>query len=188
MRQLYKRPSFLLQLLWLGCLAACAATAWLALQEPWLGVRMAADSDKVRVVVDYSQQIPPGSEVRSVISATGAAMDLQAADMVENTDYFPSYAKKDEFFARQSALFSLLHADKVGLVWFSKEGSEHTTWLAPRPRPLTSLSIIFWFQLVTVSAALMIACWVWTLRSRDWGARMFALSGLTLFSAESRAG
>ncbi|MBI5625948.1 MAG: hypothetical protein HY935_01920 [Nitrosomonadales bacterium] len=180
MRLLHKRPTYLLLLLWLGCLAVCAATVWLALQEPWLGVKMAAEGGKVRVVADVAQHIPPGSEVRRVISATGVALDLQATDMIENTDYFPSYAKKDEFFSRQSAMSAMLHMGEVGIVWVTKEGAERTALIEPRPRPLASLSAMFWFTLLVVSTAFMIACWVFLLRPQDWGARMFALTGLTL--------
>jgi signal transduction histidine kinase len=180
MRLLFKRPSFLLQLLWLGCLAACAATAWLALQEPWLGVRMAVDGDKLRVVVDYSQQITPGAEVRRVISATGSAVELLPLDLTENLDSFASYLEKDKFFAKQSAMDAMLRMSKVSLVWLDKNNAEHITSITPRPRPLASLSAMFWFTLFVVSTAFMISCWVYLLSPKDWGARMFALTGLTL--------
>ncbi|TAJ81301.1 MAG: hypothetical protein EPO42_02370 [Gallionellaceae bacterium] len=177
---LHKRPTYLLHLLWLCCLAVCAATAWLALQPPWLGVQLAGIEGKVRVVEAFLQQIPEGAEVKRLISATGTSIDLLATDMVENADYFPSYAKKDEFFARQSALYAMLYAGEVSIVWNANEGAEHTTSIKPRQRPLASLSAIFWFQLAVVSTAFMIACWVWLMRPQDWGARMFALTGLSL--------
>lgn len=180
MRLLHKRPTYLLLLLWLGCLAVCAATAWLVIQEPWLGVKMTVDGDKVRVTEDYAQQIPAGSEVRRIISATGVSIELRPDDMIENTDYFPSYAKKDEFFSMQSAMYAMLHSGEVGIAWVTKEGAERTTLIAPRPRPLASLSAMFWFSLLVVSTAFMIACWVFLMRPQDWGARMFALTGLTL--------
>lgn len=180
MHQLYKRPSFLLQLLWLGCLAACATTAWLALQEPWLGVKMEVDGDKLRATVDYSQQIPPGAEVHRVISATGNSIDLQPLDLTENLDSFASYIEKDKFFAKQSALNAMLYLGKVSLVWADKNNLEHITTITPRPRPLASLSAMFWFTLFVVSTAFMISCWVYLMSPKDWGSRMFALTGLML--------
>ncbi len=180
MRLLLSRPTYVLSMLWLLCLAACAATAWLALQQPWLGVRMEVDGEKVRVVADVARQISPGAEVRRLVSAAGKTLDLDAADLIENADYFPSYAKKDEFLARQTALNEILHSSAVDMVWSANQGAEHTTTLKPRPRPWASLSITFWFQLAVVSTAFMIACWVFLMRPQDWGARMFALTGLSL--------
>jgi len=174
------RPTYFLSLLWLGCLAACAFTVWLSLQQPWLGVRLAVVDEKVLVAVDYSQQIPEGAELKRLVSTTGTTIDLNVSDMVENTDYFPSYAKKDEFFARQSAINMMLHEGMVSMVWSANEAAEHTSVIKPSQRPLVSLSAMFWFQLAVVSTSFMIACWVWLMRPQDWGARMFVLTGLSL--------
>ncbi|MFA6014584.1 MAG: hypothetical protein WC742_05905 [Gallionellaceae bacterium] len=180
MHPLLFRPTYLLSTLWLLCLLIGVGTAVLALQQPWLGLRLAVDGEKVRVTEDVTQRIASGAELHRIEGATGKAMDLLASDMIENVDNFTSYAPKDEFLARQSALSAMLNSGNVGIVWIDSKGSEHTTLITPRQRPLASLSVIFWFQIVVVSAAFMIAGWVFLMRPQDWGARMFALTGLSL--------
>lgn len=179
MHLLHKRPAYLLHLLWLGCLAVCAATAWLALQQPWLGVKLAAVDGKVRVLEDVTQQIPLGAEVRR-LEATGATIELLPLDFTENLDSFTSYAEKDAFFAKQSALDEMLHSSTASLVWADVNNVENTTSITPRPRSLASLSAMFWFTLFVVSMAFVISSWVFLMRPNDWGSRMFALSGAML--------
>lgn len=176
---LHKRPAYLLHLLWLGCLAVCAATAWLALQQPWLGIKLVAVDDKVRVVGDVMRQIPPGAEVLR-LEAAGTTIELIPLDLTENLDSFSSYAEKDSFFAKQSALDAMLHSNTVGVAWIAASGEEHITTIPPSPRTLTSLSAMFWFTLFVVSTAFLISWWVFLMRPEDWGTRMFALSGLML--------
>jgi len=179
MRLLHKRPAYLLHLLWLGCLAVCAATAWLALQQPWLGIKLAAVDDKVRVVEDVMRQIPPGAEVLR-LKAAGTTIELFPLDLTENLDSFSSYAEKDTFFAKQSALDAMLHSNTVDVAWIAASGEEHITTISPSPRTLASLSAMFWFTLFVVSTAFLISWWVFLVRPGDWGTRMFALSGLML--------
>lgn len=181
MRLLLSRPTYLLSVLWLLCLAACAATAWLALQPPWLGVQLAGIEGKVRLVEDFSQQIPEGVEVKRFISSIDEEFELSPFDLSDNTQLAENYDEVRQFYKKQSEMSSALHGGDVRLVWLAEGGKEQIATFHSRPRPLSSLPKTFWFMLFVSSTSFMISCWVFLLRPWDWGARMFVLTGLSLF-------
>lgn len=180
MQMLSKRPTYLLLLLWVACLAVCAAAVWLSMQQNWLGLRLAAVDGKVQMVSDPQQRIPQGEEVLSLRGADGTSLELDASDLIDNTDSFPSYPDKDEFFARQDALSTILVSGEVRLRWIAQDGSERVAAVIPQPRVLGSISTMFWFTLAVASLCFLIACWVFLLRPQEWGTRIFALTGIPL--------
>lgn len=191
-------------------LAAMALAIGLSLQAPWLGLQLVADGAQVRVLASQgpSAAVPAGAVLRSVRATDGgAALELQAADLLEEPDVLPSYAQMDAFFARQQHLAQVLAQPRVTLHWQVAHGSAdagpgagpgtsaasnasaaaHTetsagasvsTVVAPGERPLRSLPVLFWFQLAVSVTGCLIACWVWVLRPHDLGARMFGITGL----------
>lgn len=175
------RPTYFLSVLWLGCLAACSGTVWLALQQPWLGVQLAGDDKKVRVVVDYSQQISIGAEVKRFISATEEEFDLDPFDLSDNTQLPKSFDEARLIYKKQQQMNAALYRGDVRLAWCIEGGKENIATFHPHTRPLSSLPNVFWFMLIVSSASFMISCWVFLLRPQNWGARMFALTGVSLF-------
>lgn len=181
MRLLHKRPAYALFLLLLGSLVLSISAARFALQQPWLGVQMAADGDKVRVVrvaAALAQQIPEGVLVQRLVSAAGESLPILATDLIEEPDFFDTYPQMADFFARQSTLNAILHSPQVTLIWTGQNGIEGKATIKPGQRPLADLPDVFWFQLFAGFAGFLIAAWVYLLRMNDWGARMFALTGL----------
>lgn len=183
MRALLKRPTYALFLLLLGSLALSVCATWFALQQqPWLGVQMEAQGGEVRVVrvaeEALAKQIPEGALVQRLVSATGASLVILPADLIEEPDFFDTYPLMADFFAKQSALHALLRSPQIVLVWSDRNGIESQTAIKPRDRPLASMPGVFWFQLAVGFSGLLIAAWVYLLRMDDWGARMFALTGL----------
>lgn len=181
MRLLHKRPTYALFLLLLGSLSLSVSAAWMALQQPWLGVQMAADGDKVRVVrvaAALAQQVPEGALVQRLVSATGESLPILPADLIEEPDFFDTYPLMADFFARQSALHTLLRSHEVTLSWTDQNGVEGKTVIKPEPRPLADLPAVFWFQMFVGFAGFLLASWVFLMRLDNWGARMFALTGL----------
>lgn len=181
MLSFYKRPTYALSVLTLSSIVLAACAAWFALKQPWMGVQMAVVADKVRivhVVAGLSQQLPEGGEVKRLISATGKPLDLVATDLIEEPDFFNTYPEMAEFFARQSALDAMLRDKQVTLVWIDESGIEKEVTVTPRKRPLSSLPVVFWFQVIIGLAGFLISSWIFLLRKDDWGARMFALTGL----------
>jgi signal transduction histidine kinase len=178
----YRRPTFLLLLLWFATLGLCAAAAWSAMQQSWLELRLVAVDGKVQLARDTQGRIPQGAEVLRITGANGATLELRTSDLLDNTDTFPSYAHKDEFFARQDTLHAIQESGAVHLTWRAADGQEQTTALTPQARTLSSLSPMFWFTLAVASLCLLIACWVFLLRPRERNTQIFALTGITLFA------
>lgn len=181
MRSLHKRPTYALFLLLLLSLALSMGATWFVLQQPWLGVQMVADGDKVRigrVTAELARQIPEGALVQRLVSATGESLFILPTDLIEEPDFFDTYPQMADFFSRQSALHDMLRSPEVTIFWTDKIGFSNETKITPSHRPLADLPAAFWFQLIASFAGFLIAAWVFLLRRDDWGARMFALTGL----------
>ncbi|WP_298211758.1 ATP-binding protein [Acidovorax sp.] len=164
-------------------LAAVALAIGLAIQAPWLGLQLATDGDLVRVESSQgpSASVPAGAALLAVqggaASAHQAAIQLQAIDLIEEPDVMGTYAQIDGFFQRQQQITAVLAKPQVTLYW-NAAGVAGDTLVEPQSRPISALPMLFWFQLVVSVTGCLIACWVWVLRPRDWGARMFGITGL----------
>lgn len=181
MLSLHKRPTYALLALALVGMLLIACAAWLALKQPWMGVQMAVVDDKVRVfqvAETLAQQIPEGVEVKRLVSATGVSQDILVSDLIEEPDFFDTYPEMAEFFSRQTTFDAMLRDKQVVLVWVDSSGAEKQVTVTPKKRPLSSLPMVFWFQVIVGFIGFLIASWIFLLRKDDWGARMFGLSGL----------
>ncbi len=181
MLSIYKRPTYTLLALALFSMVMTACAAWFALKQPWLGVQMAVVDDKVRVVQvaeGLSPQLPKGALVKRLVSATGEAQDVLVSDLIEEPDFFNTYSEMAEFFARQTTFDAMLREKQVTLVWVDDSGVEKQVRVTPKKRPLSSLPLVFWFQVIVGFIGFLIASWIFLLRKDDWGARMFGLSGV----------
>ncbi|MBC7704310.1 MAG: histidine kinase, partial [Rhodoferax sp.] len=170
---------------WLGvaCLLAGLAAAWMVLQEPWLGIQLQVSDAGDRVVVAEtdprsSPAVPRNAQVLRIGSAGGQFLNIETSDLIEEPDFFDTYAAMEEFFDRQSAIASMLRMGVVTLVWRDENGNDIATQIHPRSRTLSSIPAIFWFQLGVGFTALLMAAWIFVLRPDYWGARLFALTGL----------
>ena len=151
----------------------------LALHGPWLGLRLQPQDEAVVVVASGgpSAGVPAGSRLVSVAGA-GRVLELAPGDLLEEPDVFDNYAQMDAFFARQTQLAQVLRSPRVTVAWRDQpDGPLHDAELTPGVRPLWSLPMAFWFQLLVSTAGCLIAAWVWSLRPRDGGARMFVITG-----------
>lgn len=172
--------------LWLSaalgyCLAAIALAVALALHMPWLGLRLAAGPDGgVAVERSQSAAIPAGARLLGIATPGQPMRALAAEDLMEEPDMLESFARMDGFFARQSQFAAVLRGPQVALWWQAgPDGAPQSALATPRERPVSSLPLLFWFQLAVSTAGCLIASWVWVLRPHDWGARMFGITGLS---------
>jgi signal transduction histidine kinase len=165
------------------CLLLGSLAVGLALRGPWLGLQLLGQDDGSVLVVHASgpsQEIPVNAKL-VFLANEQTQLALTANDLIEEPDVFDLYLEMDAFFKRQSELNGLLRGTEVTLGWRLGAGAEalHTTLLRPVERPLQSLPLLFWFQLAVSSLGFLIAAWVWALRPQEWGARMFAVTGLS---------
>jgi signal transduction histidine kinase len=176
-------PARILILVLLLALAAAALATRLVLSVPWLGVELRASEAGGIVLVageGPAARVPAGVALRGLGPTSGGpVVPLQADDLMEEPDIVDSYARLDAFFQRQDRLAALLAAP-VRLDWQARDGTTGSTRVEPARRPLASLPATFWFQVFVGVTGSLLACWVWALRPRDWGARMFAATGLML--------
>lgn len=191
-------PTHRLTLAIVFCLACAFAALALALRAPWLGLALAPHGDgSVRVLGSGgpSAGVPAGATLVH-LRAGERRVELQGTDLIEEPDLLEDYPQMDAFFERQAALAALLAGPQLELGWRDARagaagavgaggaaaegaaaGELRVTEVRPERRPLSSLPVVFWFQLAVSTAGCLIASWVWALRPGEWGARMFAVTG-----------
>lgn len=188
-------PSVLLVLGTVLCAAAAMLAVAAATLQPWLGLTLVVDPVREAVsiggVVDgpaKASGVVTGLKLSSVASpGPGSSNPAQApvgllpSDLSEDPDGLPSYGDVSIFMERQSVLARMLSGSVVQLHLEDRDGHATAILVKPQRRPIGDLPPVFWVQLFSGSAGLLIGVWVWALRRDDLGAMMFALSGLGLF-------
>lgn len=164
-------------------LLAIACTVGVAIQQPWLGLELQVTGrDGIRIASSQgpSASIPKGAQLVAIASAKdAAAIPVQTQDLLEEPDVLARYPELEAFFARQQRLSVVLAQPQLTLQWRDAQSNDvRETRVMPIPRPLFSLPALFWFQLAISVTGCLIAVWVWVLRPRDWGVRMFGITGL----------
>lgn len=166
------------------CLVSALICATLVRQPRWLGLRFeqTAAGATLRLTdvdaVNAALGVHSGDSLVAVAAKGSPAMAMEPRDLLEEPDFLDTWAEEDAFYARQTALTNVLAAPAVVLTLHDKLGSEHTVTVTPRVRPLGSLPLVFWLQLLFGAAGLIIGTWVWALRPDDWGPRVYAATGL----------
>lgn len=183
-----RTPSRLLLPVVLFNLAALACALLLATGRPWLGLDLesaGADGDApgvVKVVASSgpAAAIPAGVELLAIgAGSPKQRIALQGTDLLEEPDVLPDYAAMNAFLARQDSIAALLAAGPVELEWKTADGRSGTTSVLPQPRPLDSLTLEFWFQVLVAISGCLLAAWVWALNPGNWGTRLFGITGLS---------
>lgn len=195
---LSKTPARWLYGVLIGALATAVVALTLALDAPWLGLRLKAGDGGLRVVSARgpSAEVPRGAQLVSIGVPGQPPILLQPGDVMEEPDLVEDYVQMDAFFERQGRIAEVLAQPQVVLgvlppaareakpaaagAQAGAQDAPEPTFVTVRPdeRPLSSLPLLFWFQVAISVTACMIAAWVWVLRPGDWGARMFGLTGL----------
>jgi len=157
----------------------------LAVRQPWLGLRLAADeSGAVKIVAinsaGPSASLQVGGGVVSIAGNEGEPVVLTALDLVEEPDVAECYVAFAEFITRQRGLSAALRSGTVTLALDDGGRVE----LAPADiRPLSSLPAVFWVQLVVGGGSFLIGAWVWSLKRHDLPARILTGVGLATMPA-----
>lgn len=183
-------------------LAGIILAVQLALTTPWLGLVLQADDRfpglLVRTAQGPSAAVAAGERLVALQASLpeGAApaqpFELLVVDLIEEPDLLPEYAQVQELLARQTAIDRLLEnasgSAPLRLHLFSPDtGATRVVEAVPQSRPVASLPGVFWALQLYGLCAILLGGWVWALRPRDWGARAFGITGLTLFVSASAA-
>ncbi len=162
-----------------------AAGAWsclrLALDQPWIGLSLAPQANGVVVTAADSAgpnaTVPPGTRIVALRPGSGAGLQLEAGDLIEDPDFLTQYADYRRFFARQQQLAQWLRGGNLQAQL--ADGS----WIPlgnRASRSLASLPLAFWFQLLFGMVSLAAGCAIYA-AARSFGAWLYALSGASLF-------
>ncbi len=171
-------------------LLVAAAVMMLALDRPWLGLRLvAAPGGQGALVVASegpSRGIPPGT-VLSGISNGGGAVEFEALDFITEPDgMMGDYGTYRRFLDRQENLARIQESADVYLT--GADGVRHEVSPDLKGRPLTSLPADFWVQVMVGLVAWQVSAAVFAFRPGDAGARYLLLSGAsTLLFAPAAA-
>jgi signal transduction histidine kinase len=156
------------------------------LHVPWLGLRFEQTSAGATLRVSAAESATASMQSQAqagdsliAISALGSPpFAMKPADLLEEPDFLDTWAQEDQFYARQSAISRILRAPVVSLTLLDKSNSVRMVTIAPRARPLDSLPLVFWLQLMFGAAGAIIGAWVWALRPNDPGPRAYAATGV----------
>lgn len=165
----------------------CAGAAvHFALRAPVLGLRFEADPAGGLRVLEVAPdspnrgQVAPGDTLRAALGPSGA-IALDADLLVEEADQLGTWARYNDFMARQSALAGLLARGSLEV----ERADGGRLALTSRSRSMGDLPALFWWQVAVGAMGFLLASGVLAFRLQDWAARHFTLSGLgfLLFSS-----
>ncbi|MBU4612257.1 hypothetical protein IMZ29_17420 [Achromobacter sp. GG226] len=170
-------------------LLACTLAVGYALKAPWLGLTLVPDATGA-VWVTQARGPADGMTTPARLQGVGVPMrrcdgchtQVEMADIRQDPGMLASAAARQRFYERQSELAELLAQPAVAVYLTLPEGARVAHTVSPsESRPLNSLPMRFWWQLAGGLFALLVGAGVWTLRPKDWAARLVALTGaLTL--------
>lgn len=166
------------------CVALGAAATVLAVQQPWLGLRLSADLTAVRI--DATQGPAAAIRAPAVLEAVGGRQ-VRPLDLTPEPDVLETFDAVYDFRRGQDALAGALDGPVV-LQVREADAAPRAVTVSPRAtRPLVTLPAVFWVQIAVGSVAFLIGAWVWTLKPMDWPARLFALSSVAMVFATHSA-
>lgn len=161
-------------------LLGLAMTVWvtlLATGQPWLGLQLSpakAGGLEVMQAGAATAGLPVGTVLVSIADAADR-LRFEPIDLVAEPDgAMGDYASYRSFLARQQRLARIQASSAVTLT--DSNGHEHAVSPAPT-RPLSSLPVAFWVQVVVGFVAWLIASAVFAFRPGDASARYLLLSG-----------
>lgn len=149
-----------------------------ALKQPWTGLTTSVDQDKVFISASRQANIPLGAELLSIRDAAGQQVNLTAKDFIEDPHFLPSYQDMQAVFATQQQLHRLLRENEqlqVGLRLKPEQATVYYPLHVAPSRPVSSMPVVFWFQLAVSSIGFLLGCWIWALRPQELAARIFAV-------------
>lgn len=164
-------------------LLLAAAVVHLATAQRWFGLVLAPQDGGVQLRALHGNA-PEGltlPRMLQAVSADGHHMALMAQDVIEEPDAIADHAELHRFLQRQQRLHALMQGD--ALVLTLDGAGQEVVLRGAATRPLASLPLDFWIQLVTGLGGFAIACWVLVLSRQREPAWCLMLTGVALMLA-----
>jgi signal transduction histidine kinase len=166
-----------------GAVLLVLCALWIALREPWLGIRLADPAADAAVLIVQEADsaaraagLLHGDRIVEIRSG-GASFRIPPGFMVETPSYFIRYEDYNEFMRGQAQVHAMLLNGRLDLV--REDGT--AVPVAARSRPATALPASFWLQVGYALLALSVGVTLLAFRPADLAARWFALASLGFF-------
>ena len=161
----------------------------LATQVHWLGASFTPHEKGLLVTQVHSagpahQRLRVGDIVTTIVKENGDHFTLRDLDIMEEPYDLELYREFNEFFDRQTEIYSQL--EQASTLFILASGKEVLLQSAEH-RPLSSLPFVFWFQLSCGFVSLMIGIGVFAFRQEEIATRCFALSAIGLMAIVTAA-
>jgi len=147
------------------------------LSQPYLGLTLSTDNGTLILASDATSTnsaLTAGIRIMA-ISANGERIALQASDLIEEPDLFPTYEEYNAFMRKQSDIYQLLNSSRITL-----ETETGQVTLEPRKGALQDISALFWIQLFVADISLLAGMSAWQFRRHDLVVKQYALMGVFL--------
>jgi signal transduction histidine kinase len=172
----------LVLLTWAGCIALLTSGPWLGLSlEP---SKRGEDGLRIVQVRGPAQEAGVPRDARLVALGTQSldgALKVGALDLTEEPDVFTTYTERREFYRRQDQLVALASQDRVWLRVMTPDSGEIAVGVRPQAvRPINSLPLSFWFQMLVGAVALLVSAWVVASQPASTITRVLGVSGLAI--------
>ena len=157
----------------------------LATEHPWLGFELESGKAGVEIVkvFENSPAEKAGLQQGQIIlqiSVNGLTpVDLDSSDLMIEPDDHASYKNYLDFFEKQSKIFQLLQNQRLTV--FTSDG-EYNVYPGTS-KPVSALSIYFWFQLFCAYSVLVMGALVWSYSQKEMGSRFYMLAAFGLLVA-----
>lgn len=151
-----------------------------------LGLQLEADPDFTQLtIIGVDQQGPSAGRawLGFLVAVEGKRerIEVVPSDLIEEPDTLATYAQMRDFFARQSAIHTVIEARGTVVDYIDLDRGAMRYELGPSfGRMVWDLPLAFWLQIGVGLAGFWIGAWVWILKRGDWAARMLALAGAGL--------
>ena len=158
--------------------AFAAVIVLFAVQQPFLGLSLEPTENGLRVVSAYgpSSSIPENTTLTQ-IKNENSQVTFKATDLtIEPDGAIEFYAEYDEFLDRQGQITNIISSGHFSLTDVSGKTFEVTP---ASSRPITTLPVKFWVQLIVGLVAWFISGAVFAFRPKEKSAHYLLLSGLS---------
>jgi len=161
-------------------LSAFLISAWIAMQQPWLGISLVGSENGLRVVEvadngPSTSILSPGDIILKLAGQEGSPFQLQSRDIIEDADNIPTLKERDIFLERQSSIYHILLQPVVSLIL----DDGRVMRVQPQShRPLTSMPASFWLLIFYSFIALLVGTAIWSVKQQSSAAKYLLISGL----------
>lgn len=199
MRFHVQSPAFLLTAFILIILVATAAVFHAALGQPAVSRPIATRPNQIPLIevggtwrslvgmIENTTSVPDIVDGRKLAAYLAqnpdAGIVFEPQDFIEDPDMLPEYATVDRFLARQDLITRLLGGESVTVVSTDDTSGAAQVEAVSQWRPVATLPLTFWIQLVSGLIVILIAAFFLALRPRNFAVSAFAFAGLGITGA-----